>query len=285
MESLGAKLVIVVLSVLLTVTPTLAEVVYLKDGTTIEGRIERIVNKEEVLISPAEASLFSSSRRVRVTDIRFIRVNPWTVISPDSLEDVLARSKGRSLEEMFTEKPTLPPSESQTGEQYTENELEQQYNRSKLSIELEGAGIVTHPYDIGLGIYSNWRTWKAYQGFAPMSEENFFVVTGYPHEADEARRYRESHSELTAVGVLIFIGGLVMAVVGYSKKEDIDGARISSPDWALVTAGGAVSGVGVAIAATGITGLSKNWAPYSAVQPVADDYNRKLMQRLQEGSK
>jgi hypothetical protein len=40
--------------------------------------------------------------------IVYIRVNAWTDISPDSLEDILTRRGGRSLKEMFAERPKSP---------------------------------------------------------------------------------------------------------------------------------------------------------------------------------
>ena len=112
MKSLPAKLFIIALSVLLIVTPTLAEVIYLKDGTRIEGRIERITDKNEVVIHVTSARVGTSFERVPMKWIDYVRVNAWTDISPDSLESILARSEGRSLEEMFAGRPETPRHES-----------------------------------------------------------------------------------------------------------------------------------------------------------------------------
>ena len=182
--------------------------------------------------------------------------------------------------------PTLAMCQTEGVDQEPQLTEEQQkaFNQQKLSIEPEGVSFNS----FGLGIYSisTWRRWTAYKGFSPLSEHEFFSITGYEAEAQKAKVYRSTNNSLIVMGAGLGIAGTVATVIGamntttrhydygYGVEGDIEEA---DPDEGLIIGGLIASAVGTGLLYAGIIGLSKNWAPYATVEGIADGYNRKLL--------
>ena len=163
-------------------------------------------------------------------------------------------------------------------------EQQRAFNQKKLSVEIEGVTLSS----LELGIYSStsFRRWTAYQGFIPVSEEQFFLLTGYEHEAKMARNYKARNNEMIGAGALFVIGGSVAAIIGatktttrhydygYGVEGDIEEA---DPDEGLFIGGLIASAIGTGLLYSGIIRSSKNWVPYATVQGIADGYNTKLL--------
>lgn len=154
--------------------------------------------------------------------------------------------------------------------------------RSKLTIELQDIGVSTFSPDFHFGIYSNWRKWKAYEGFIPISEERFFSITGYQEEAKTAKKYRADNSFLIIGGLVLSLGGLAIMYAGYTATETIHYEYLGSveslaPNYGIVLLGLAISGFGDGLCYSGIIRSRKNWAPYSLVQEISNEYNENLV--------
>jgi hypothetical protein len=170
-------------------------------------------------------------------------------------------------------------------------EQQKAYTREKLSVEIQGMTLGSYSASLYSGTFAaaSWRRWTAYQGFEPLSEVQFFALTGYPREAAQAQSYKSNNDAMTAVGCVLGIVGGVVAIVGATKKTTthydygygIQGdIEESDPSEGMVLGGLVVSTVGWALMYSGIVGSSKNWAPAAVVQEIADTFNKKVLQEI-----
>ncbi|MCC6476828.1 hypothetical protein IT157_07195 [bacterium] len=169
-------------------------------------------------------------------------------------------------------------------------EMQRLFNLQKMNIETEGYSLGS--YGGGGMTATTWRRWTAYEGFTPMTEEHFFLKTGYTAEADKARKYKQSAGAYMGVGVVLALVGTVMALAGASKTKTthydygygVEGdLEEADPDLGLVIGGGVASTLGLGLALAGAAASNRNWAPYATVSGIADDYNKRLMIKIQTG--
>jgi hypothetical protein len=163
------------------------------------------------------------------------------------------------------------------------------FNQRKLSLEVQGISMGS----FGSSIYSatTWRRWTAYKGFTPMTEQEFFLLTGYENEAARARSYKNGCDGMTAAGIILAIAGGVAAVIGASRTTTthydygygIEGdIEESDPDEGLFIGGLVVCAIGSGLLWAGIAGSQMNWAPYATVEGIANDYNKQLLIRIRK---
>lgn len=147
-------------------------------------------------------------------------------------------------------------------------EQQKQYERLKLSVEVREIGMGSYG---GGGIsYASWRKWTAYEGFTKISEEKFFRKAGYEREAGKAAGYRRKGNLLFWGGTGAVVAGLTMAVVGMGEDGN-----------AAVAAIGIVMSIGGLFPMYLAVGYKQsNWAPYSTVEGIAEEYNRELRIRV-----
>lgn len=142
-------------------------------------------------------------------------------------------------------------------------EQQKKYERLKLSVEVKEIGMGS--YGGGSISYASWRKWTSYEGFTKISEEEFFKKTGYETEAGKAAGYRKKGNLLFWGGAATSATGLVMMFTG-AAVDDI-----------TVTMVGAVMSLGGLFPMyLGFGYRQSNWAPYSTVDGIAEEYNREL---------
>ena len=170
--------------------------------------------------------------------------------------------------------------------QERENDLTEvqskEFKRSKLTIETYGQSTGSFSTGLGLTSGSSWRQWRAYEGFNPMTEGDFFRMTGYTDEATNADKYHRETETMINYGVLGSIGGLGIMLVGYSQTKTTNYAVLgeieeSDPNYGLVIIGGIISLAGSAAAFNGRARRNMNWAPYATVSGITDEYNKNLI--------
>jgi hypothetical protein len=163
-------------------------------------------------------------------------------------------------------------------------EKAKQYNQKRLSIELEGVGTSSFTsltkYNM-VGMYTDWKKWTAFQGFNKITEESFFRLTGYERESGLAANFHKSAGQSTTWGVLSSLTGAVVLYLAYTNKETMKIGN-SSIEYVSVNTTGAIIGyclttLGGILIVAGVTQENKNYAPYSLVQSIADEYNKKLV--------
>ena len=91
---------------------------------------------------------------------------------------------------------------------------------------------------------------------------------------------------MTTAGLLLSVVGIAVMYVGYSRTETVHYPYLGdieepAPNYGLVTIGGIASSLGTGMFYAAIIRSSKNWAPCSTVQSIAEEYNRKLMIEIQ----
>ena len=146
-------------------------------------------------------------------------------------------------------------------------EQQKQYERLKLSVEVKEIGMGSYG---GGGIsYASWRKWTAYEGFTKISEEEFFKKTGYEREAGKAAGYRKK-------GDLLFWGGTATCVTGLVLMF----STAAADEFTGVMIGGVMALGGLIPMYLGFTYRQSNWAPYSTVDGVAEEYNRELYLKI-----
>jgi len=124
------------------------------------------------------------------------------------------------------------------------------------------------------------RDWTVYQGFDPISEEEFLRITGCSEEAKKAASYKSSGRHRMLLGLGTSILGIAMLCKGLSE------IKVESPSEgfgplgeypnALSFVGVAVSGIGCLMISDGALMLRGNWAPYSVAESIVLTYNKKL---------
>ena len=160
------------------------------------------------------------------------------------------------------------------------------YNRNKLSIEVvkktEGGAVGSSYGNIAAGSYSaeSWNKWMAYKGLGiKIPEYEFFYITGYKNEAKDIKeKYLKSKQRL--VGSLKMGGaGCSLFLVG-GILEDFTNMSGSSVILSLVLGGTALGTYGFIKYLTVLPTLKYNSVPYSAVEPIMEEYNKNLIKDI-----
>ena len=153
------------------------------------------------------------------------------------------------------------------------DEKKQIYNREKITIE---------PYRIG-DTFSGYR-WNVYAGFELISEEDFFRMTGYSDEAEQSKKYQKTRRRVFLAGLGMFIIFIGMNKYADSLPESamVGESWTSNPErykWGDASiwpfAGGLVT-------TTLSLAMGKNKYTYSMAKDIADSYNKKLIQLINE---
>ena len=77
----------------------------------------------------------------------------------------------------------------------TDEQLKQ-YNREKLSIEVKTQSYGSFSMRTGTTSSREIKSWTAYKGFNPITEVEFFTLTGFEEEAQKAREHEEGRNRL-----------------------------------------------------------------------------------------
>lgn len=158
------------------------------------------------------------------------------------------------------------------------------YQSRRMVIELEGAGVSQSDPYLLVSVYGTWRKWTAFEGFRKLKEEEFFEKCGYQNEGKQAENYHSSAKSLRTAGLVMSLAGAGSLYAGYTQKktEKIlnSSVEVADPNTGLILAGYLTAGIGSALVIASAIGESKNWAPYSTVQMLADEYNRKLLNQI-----
>lgn len=148
-----------------------------------------------------------------------------------------------------------------------------EYEKQKLSVEVTGMAMGS--YNAGMISATSWRKWHAYEGFTPISEEEFFRKTGYEKEAREAASFRKKGNMLFWGGISLCTLGVILALI---PGEDEEGYT----EYPLLGYGALIGVAGLVPLVMSIGYRANNWAPYSSVEGIADDYNRELIIQIKK---
>jgi hypothetical protein len=169
--------------------------------------------------------------------------------------------------------PLFAQSESNT-ESMTEEQLEA-FNQGILIVDVGLTSTFTGGFAWSLETYNRW---KGFQGFARLSESQFYAIAGYPAEAQKAAAYRSVGWGLAIGGGAMVVGGLLWMMLGVTA-DTYDPNWETKANWALY--GGTVLSLGGVIPMwIGSSRLRKNWSSVEQAKIVADKYNRKLADKI-----
>lgn len=160
-----------------------------------------------------------------------------------------------------------------------------EFIRRRLSLEVEGrsvgmvsgtgtlgsAGIVTFS---GLGSSASWRKWTAYEGFNPISEVEFYRKTGYLEEMKRAAGYKAGKKKALTLGICGMALGAGLAFGG-----------LAAENYGLAFGGCGALAICAVPTAMNAFSMGLNWAPYSAVAGMADEYNERLFFEIKKKHK
>jgi len=177
---------------------------------------------------------------------------------------------------------SVSPMLAQNGDNELTEEQLKEFKRTKLAIETYGQSIGSFSPGLGLSSGSSWRQWRAYEGFNPMTEGDFFRKTGYINEASNADKYHIKTETMINYGMLGSLGGFAIVLVGYSRTkitnyQFLGDIEESDPNYELIIVGGIISIAGSATVYNGRARRNMNWAPYATVSGITDEYNKKLI--------
>ena len=147
-----------------------------------------------------------------------------------------------------------------------------QYNRNKLSIDVvqKTIGGVA-----GNAVHSeSWNQWTAYKGLRnKINEYEFFTITGYENEANTIKEnYIKSKSKLVNSKIM-FGASLSLYAIGWFLIDD----NLKLP----ILIGSPFLGVyGFTKYLFTMFSLEQNFAPYSAVKPIMEEYNKDLIKDI-----
>jgi hypothetical protein len=218
----------------------LQDVVYLKDGTSIKGIILEQVPNKSIKLKAVDGTTY-------VYDFNMIEKITKEPSSKPGVKEV--------------ESVPDDPETWMTDAQFKE------YQSKRLSITTtEQASL--HVSSSG-GSGEQWTQWKAYEGFKELTEEDFFVKTGYPNEAEKVASAQSSREAWIYGGLAASALGWILAITADTDSEST-GAGVQLVSGVVLGLGG-LTAAGVAV----VEGR-KNTFPYSTVYPIAEHYNRKL---------
>ena len=167
-------------------------------------------------------------------------------------------------------------SESLT-ESMTEEQLEE-FNRDRLTVDV---GITTSAVARGFGgiTMESYRNWTGRQGFERLSESQFYAIAGYPEQSEEAGKYKKTGWALLIGGGALIVGGLAWMTLGMTSL-DYDDPDYSTKMNRSLFGGSALSLGGMIPFWIGRKRVQKNWSSAEQAQMVADEYNRKLAEKI-----
>ena len=177
------------------------------------------------------------------------------------------------------------------------------YNRRKLNIELttktSGGAFATPIGKSAVGGFGaeTSRKWKAYKGFDNISELEFFQLTGYNKESEKIIKFRNNMKKMTLAGLgLLGIGIKILSIsperpaCGYGglgawsgsqecwdERSEAEAKQDANFGYFMLF-GGIGSGL-ITYAIIKLSGTT-NYHPYSTVDGIAEEYNKKLMQKI-----
>lgn len=134
------------------------------------------------------------------------------------------------------------------------------FNRQKLTLELDEISMESYSEDEVT--YSTWRKWKAYQGFEPISESEFYRVAGYESLAYKAKKRENTGKILTWSGIGVGVGGCILMLTSMTNRD-------ITPF--VIGASTALAGAGLVYG--GISINATNLTPYSSAYSIADEFN------------
>lgn len=160
------------------------------------------------------------------------------------------------------------------------DDQKKEVNRKRLSIEVIGHTSMSRDPLFGNYEATTTKKWSAYQGFnTPISEEQFFSLAGYTEEALKAKQYKEKGKKLLIGGIVASLAGTLMMY--YTTEEEVYDSDLgySYPEtkWPLFYPGMILSLGGIGVGYFGLQLQLSNWAPYSTVRDISDEYNKKLI--------
>jgi hypothetical protein len=253
-------------------------------GTThrIVGAVERgsilpVVRFEGTwaLVDVSELGLGAGPAYVSRSLVREVTVEAPVMTAPAPRQD--SPSHGLSL----PTSTTVPDPEAplpEVAEQSLTAAQRQNYTRLKLSLEV--GGISEEEDRGGQRVLRNVRTWKAFEGFEPLSEQAFFRKAGYDTEAQRADAYRRSANRNMLVGVGLGLGGVLAMLYGATQYTGYESNYLDNK-WVL---GGAITGsIGTYMIRSGMKASDRNWAPYPTASAAAEAYNSRLRAEIAAG--
>jgi len=169
----------------------------------------------------------------------------------------------------------------------------QQFNRERLTIEIvtktSGSAAATPLGESAvLATYGSQtsRKWTASKGFEKISEELFLRIAGYDKEADVVKQYASFNSILIGGGLIAILAGIL---IGENAEKSLDestsaGEAYSDEAYEKFDKSSTVSALigvsGIIALVKGLVDKSNNYYEYSVVDGIAEDYNKKLFQRI-----
>ena len=131
-----------------------------------------------------------------------------------------------------------------------------------------------------IDLYSNilfCSEWQGFHGVQPLSEGDFFRITGYPEQGETADAYHRKSKVLRGYGLWGTIGGLAGIITGgvltYVAMQGYDDFMI--PALIVNIAGWGVGISGVIVWPIGLL-RKPNWAPIESAQYAARRYNEQI---------
>lgn len=134
------------------------------------------------------------------------------------------------------------------------------FNRQKLTLELEEISMERYSEDEVT--YSTWKKWKAYQGFAPISESEFYRIAGYENLAVNSEIREKKGKIFKWSGIGLGVGGSIIVV-----------SALIENDLNLLLAGVPTTIAGAVLMSRGISINATNLTPYSSAYSIADEFN------------
>jgi hypothetical protein len=161
-------------------------------------------------------------------------------------------------------------------------EQNQTFMKRKLSVEVVGRSQYSVNYSAGTGSGVRWRQWLAYEGFARISEPEFFRRAGYKREALAAEEYHAATRRTLWQAGCASVTGLLLSGIALAAGNSYDDAwEPAAVPWTIAGIVGICTATAGALCSMGgWKRMDTNWAPVSTVEGIADEYNHRLRDSL-----
>jgi hypothetical protein len=227
----------------------LEDVVHLKDGTTVRGMIIEQIPDKSIKIKATDGTIHS-----------------YTI----TLIDKITKEEKEAAEIDYM---TVDPETWLTGAQLVE------YRAKMLSIESEKAELINSGVLDGGEVYE----WEAFEGNVSLTEEEFFIKTGYEIEASKSADKQNTHQLYRYTGWGMLALGLYLVSTVDMDEEIAENEEEGSLSLK------AVSSIILVVFGIFVTALTLNRAAnkyaYSSVHPLAEWYNRDLAFKIRDYGK
>jgi len=161
-----------------------------------------------------------------------------------------------------------------------------EFKRLKMTIDLEGVDMTSYGNLFSCAEFNISKKWKAYQGWQPLSEWDFFRIANYPDPSVKARAFRDNAYNEMLVGIMGAVAGVFLMITSSGDKTEYDPilGEIKTPYFKTVrfAIGTVITTGGGTLFWDGIVKRHRNCYPYSLAAKVAEEFNTKLRKRLQE---